>query len=200
MPEPVAERPDAPTFPVTYEEYRLAPDDGKRREIIGGVEYVLSGGNIAPAPNTFHQRLVTRLTTWLRRHADDNEFGEVLTSPIDLIFSDTDVVQPDVLFVSEEQRSIVEEHGLTGPPDLVVEVLSESNREHDEVRKRRLYERYGVQEYWIVDPALELVKVYRQSEGSAGFGEKVERTREESDVLETPLLPGLSVSLDDLFA
>jgi Uma2 family endonuclease len=192
MPE-TAERPSTSTVRFTYEDHRLYPDDTKRHEIIDGNEYV------APAPNTFHQRIVTRLTTRLHYHAEENDLGEVFTSPIDLIFSDTDVVQPDVLFVAKERAAIVEHHGLTDAPDLVVEVLSESNRRHDEIRKRRLYERYGVREYWIVDPALEQVKVYRRSNGG-GFGEKTEHHREHGGTLAPPLLPGLVVSLEELFA
>lgn len=192
MPE-TAERPSTSTVRFTYEDHCLYPDDTKRHEIIDGNEYV------APAPNTFHQRIVTRLTTRLHYHAEENDLGEVFTSPIDLIFSDTDVVQPDVLFVAKERAAIVEHHGLTDAPDLVVEVLSESNRRHDEIRKRRLYERYGVREYWIVDPALEQVKVYRRSDGG-GFGKKTEHSREHGGTLAPPLLPGLVVSLEELFA
>ncbi|PSQ80240.1 MAG: Uma2 family endonuclease [Bacteroidetes bacterium QS_8_68_15] len=156
MPE-TAERPSTSTVRFTYEDHCLYPDDTKRHEIIDGNEYV------APAPNTFHQRIIMRLSAQMHNHAQENDLGEVFTSPIDLIFSDTDVVQPDVLFVAKERAAIVEHHGLTDAPDLVVEVLSESNRRHDEIRKRRLYERYGVREYWIVDPALEQVKVYPEN-------------------------------------
>jgi len=192
MPE-TAERPSTSTVRFTYEDHCLYPDDTKRHEIIDGNEYV------APAPNTFHQRIIMRLSAQMHNHAQENDLGEVFTSPIDLIFSDTDVVQPDVLFVAKERAAIVEHHGLTDAPDLVVEVLSESNRRHDEIRKRRLYERYGVREYWIVDPALEQVKVYRRSDGG-GFGEKTEHSREHGGTLAPPLLPGLVVSLEELFA
>jgi Uma2 family endonuclease len=192
MPE-TAERPSTSTVRFTYEDHCLYPDDTKRHEIIDGNEYV------APAPNTFHQRIIMRLSAQMHNHAQENDLGEVFTSPIDLIFSDTDVVQPDVLFVAKERAAIVEYHGLTDAPDLVVEVLSESNRRHDEIRKRRLYERYGVREYWIVDPALEQVKVYRRSDGD-GFGEKTEHSREHGGTLDPPLLPGLVVSLEELFA
>lgn len=200
MPETAAKRSDTPTVRFTYEDYCLAPDDGKRREIIDGVEYILSGGSMAPAPRPIHQRIAGRIFGEIYQHLKHMPVGEVFDAPLDVILSETDVVQPDVLFVSDERAGIIEEHGLTGPPDLVVEVLSESNRRRDEVRKRKLYEQYGVTEYWIVDPELELVKVYRQSESGAGFGEKTEHSREKDATLQTALLSDFEISLDALFA
>ena len=176
----------------TYEDHLLAPDDGKRREIIDGEEYV------AAAPTTRHQRIVTRLTLRLGNHVERTGAGEIFVAPTDVVFSETDVPQPDLLFVSDGRLSIVEKRGVFGAPDLVVEVLSEGNRRHDEVRKRKLYERYGVQEYWIVDPELDAVKVYRMT--ASGYRRTSEASAEAGDVLTTPLLPGLEIPLAPLFA
>ncbi len=183
---------ERPPVRFTYEDYLLIPEDGKRHEIIDGEEYV------APAPNTRHQRITMRLSAFLFNHLEAHDLGEVFAAPIDVILSDYDVVQPDVLFVAKAHADRVGEHGITGAPDLIVEVLSEGNRRHDEVRKRKLYERFGVGEYWIVDPELETVKVYRMTD--RGYVRAAEWSRENGDTLTTPLLPGFTLSLDALFA
>ena len=87
---------------------------------------------------------------------------------------------------------------MRGAPDLVVEILSPGTRKTDEVTKRKLYERFDVQEYWVVDPELETIKVHRR--GDRGFGRALELSAEAGDILTTPLLPGFSVSLAEVFA
>ena len=177
--------------PLTYDDYVLIPDDGKRHEIIDGDEYT------AAAPTTSHQRVVGGLLN-LYSHVTDHERGEVFIAPCDVLLSDTDIVQPDVLFVAAERARIVKERGIEGAPDLIAEVISEGNRRHDEVRKRKLYARHGVAEYWVVDPALETVKVYRHPED--GYERVAECTAEGEDTLTTPLLSDWQLSLADLFA
>jgi Uma2 family endonuclease len=117
---------------------------------------------------------------------------------MDVILSDIDVVEPDLLFVSNERSQILGTW-IHGAPDLVIEILSPSTRRVDEITKRRLYERVGVREYWIVDGEIEVVKIYRrQDDGS--FARAQELLREEGHSLDTPLLPGFSLSLAELFA
>lgn len=185
MPEPSA----AP--PLTYEDYCLLPDDGKRHEIIDGEEYM------SPSPTASHQRIVQRLHLSLGPFVEEHAAGEVFVAPYDVILSDHDIVQPDVFFVSAERRDLVKERGLEGAPTLVAEVVSEGNRRHDEVRKRKLYARHGVPEYWVIDPALETVKVYRNPEG--GYERAVEASAEDEDTLTTPLLPDWTLPLTTLF-
>jgi Uma2 family endonuclease len=177
--------------PLTYEDYCLLPDDGKRHEIIDGEEYM------SPSPTTPHQRVVINLLYALRRYTEEEGDGEVFVAPHDVLLSDHDIVQPDVFFVAAERRHIVKERGLEGAPTLVAEVVSEGNRRHDEVRKRKLYERHGVPEYWVVDPALETVKVYREPDG--GYERAAERRAEDEDTLSTPLLPDWTLPLTTLF-
>jgi Uma2 family endonuclease len=176
---------------LTYEDYRTFPDDGKRHEIIEGEEYM------SPSPTTPHQRIVLNLASMLKAHVEGYEAGEVFVAPCDVILSDHDIVQPDVLFVSDARSHIVKERGIEGAPDLIAEVVSEGNRRHDEVRKRRLYARHGVAEYWVIDPALETVKVYREPEG--GYERVAECTAEADDALTTPLLPDWACPLTQLF-
>jgi Uma2 family endonuclease len=176
----------------TYEDYLTFPDDGRRHELIDGEHFV------TPAPLRRHQQLATRLTVavgaWLLEHS----VGEVYSAPLDVILSDVDVVEPDLLFVSNE-RSAVLGKWIHGAPDLVVEVLSPGTRRTDETTKRRLYEGAGVREYWIIDGEIETVKVYRRQEDGT-FPREAELSREAGHSLTTPLLPGFSLSLAELFA
>ena len=107
------------------------------------------------------------------------------------------MVQPDVLFISKERTSIITEKNVQGAPDLLVEILSEGNRRHDEVVKRKLYESFGVQEYWVVDPVLEIVKMYRLEEDAYSGAHELSAERE--DVLSSPLLTGFELALTALF-
>lgn len=177
--------------PLTYEDYCLFPDDGKRHEIIDGEEYM------SPSPTTPHQRIVGRLFNSLYGHVQKRNLGEAFVAPYDVLLSEHDIVQPDVLFVAAERRDLVKERGLEGAPTLVAEVVSEGNRRHDEVRKRKLYARHGVPEYWVVDPALETVKVYRAPED--GYERVAEASTENEDTLTTPLLPDWALPLTTLF-
>ncbi len=182
------------THPVkfTYEDYLLFPDDGKRHEIIEGEHYM------TPSPTTKHQRILGKLFRILSQFVDERKLGEVLVAPCDVIFSDLDVVQPDLLFVSTEKGHLVTEKNIQGAPDLLIEILSDATRKTDEIIKRKLYERHGVREYWIVDPELETVKVYRTSP-EGGYTRAAELAREAGDALTTPLLPHLTIPLTEVF-
>ncbi len=176
---------------LTYQDLLAMPEDGKRHELIDGVYYVSS------APRPLHQVVLTRLTVALGRYLDDHPPGVLLTGPADIVFSEIDVVAPDLLYISRERLGIVTEINISGGvPDLVVEILSPSTRRRDLVLKRRLYESRGVGEYWIVDPRAATVEVLRLEGGAyrtaAALGA--------DDELTTPLLPGLAVPLGGVFA
>lgn len=147
------------TLKLTYEDYVLLTDDGNRHEIIDGEEYV------SPAPITPHQRAIVRLAVRLFACVEEQGLGEVFVSPVDVILTPTDIVQPGVVFVAGEKAGLVARRGIEGAPDLVVEVLSDGTRRHDEIPMRKLYERHGVSEYWIVDPEVETVEVYPTEAG-----------------------------------
>ena len=177
----------------TYDDFVLLPDDGKRHEIIDGEHYV------TPSPNVRHQRLVRRLLFEIELYLKANpRTGEVFPSPLDVVLSHFDVVEPDLLFVAGDQTDILTEKNIQGAPALVVEVLSKSTRKRDAQIKRRLFERAGVREYWLVDPELDTVQVFRPSpEGK--LARVVELSSEDGDVLTTPLLPGCQIDLRELF-
>jgi Uma2 family endonuclease len=113
-----------------------------------------------------------------------------------VVFSDFDVVEPDLLFVSSERARVLTDKNVQGAPDLVVEVGSPATRRRDEKTKLQLYERFGVQEYWVVDPDLDAIKVYRLIEGRY---QRVAELTLAHDVLSTPIMPGLELSLADIF-
>ena len=144
----------------TWRDAQRMPDDGNRYEAIGGILYVTA------APKWRHQVVSKRLLVRLSELLEDPGHGEVVATPGVEFPATGEGVQPDILFVSNERRHIVEEAGLVGAPDLVVEVLSPSTAERDRGVKRRLYERQGVREYWIVDPSENQVDVYRFGPGT----------------------------------
>ena len=176
----------------TYADLLKLPDDGRRHELIEGVHLV------TPAPDRRHQKISVRLLFAIESYLRAHPIGEVYTAPLDVILSDEDVVEPDLLFVSNE-RSAVLGKSVHGAPDLAIEILSPSTRRTDEITKRRLYDRVDVREYWIVDPEIEVVKVYRRA-GDGTFPRVAEHSREAGDALTTPLLPGFSLALAELFA
>jgi Uma2 family endonuclease len=139
----------------TYEDYARLPDNGMRYEIIRGDLYM------SPAPRPKHQRVIVALLKHLLTYLEQKPIGEVLISPIDLILPDlTDPVQPDLLFISQEKLDIVKENFIEGVPELIVEVLSPGNPEHDRRTKFRVYAAAGVKEYWLIDPDARTTEVY----------------------------------------
>jgi Uma2 family endonuclease len=177
---------------LTYDDFVNFPDDGRRHELIDGEHFV------TPAPVARHQRVSIRLATALYAFVEQRTLGEVFTAPFDVILSRHDVVEPDLLFVSNERRDIVRDW-VYGAPDLVVEILSPSTRRTDEIGKRQLYDRFDVREYWLVDPDNHSLTVYRRvADGS--FPRVAELAAADDDRLQTPLLPGFSMTLRELFA
>jgi Uma2 family endonuclease len=184
----------SPEKRLTYDDLCRMPDDGLRHEIIDGVHYV------TPSPNVRHQELARRLVFEIELYLRQRPgAGEVFFAPLDVIFTKWDVVEPDVLVVTADQANILTPDNVQGPPALVIEILSRTTRNRDEHTKRQLFERGGVREYWIVDPKRETVTVFRR-EADQSFPRVAELTHMDRDVLTTPLLPGLSLALTDLFA
>ena len=178
---------------LTYDDFVLFPDDGLRHELIDGEHFV------TPSPNAKHQQIVlklgARILTWIEQHRTG---GQVFIAPFDVVFSQFDVVEPDLLYMSSERAAaILTSANVRGVPELVVEVGSPSTRRRDETIKRTLYEGAGVSEYWVVDPELDVVRVYRRD--GERFARPSELSAEAGDVLRTSLLPGLDLPLTDTF-
>jgi len=147
----IAETKRKPRVKLTYADYLIAPDDA-RYELLDG-ELIM-----APAPNIPHQDSLFDLGVELKLLMRSTRMGRVFIAPVDVVLSDTDVVQPDLVFVSSERSDIITVRNIRGAPDLVVEILSPSTAERDRIFKRALYARHGVKEYWMVDTELRLIR------------------------------------------
>ena len=156
---------------ITWQDVQQLPDDGHRHEAIEGELYV------TPAPTPRHQDIVLSLALRLRTILVEAGHGRLWVAPIGVEFPDTgEGVQPDIVFVSTARRDRIVEQGIRGAPDLVVEVLSPATASRDRGVKRKLYEREGVPQYWIVDPDAEAVEVWTFGHGTGvGTGAGHER-------------------------
>ena len=172
----------------TYEDYRNTPED-KRYELLDGELVEM------PSPKEIHQRLVLLLGSLFLTFVSAKNLGKAYIAPFDVIFTDTDVAQPDVIFVSNERAHIITEDNIRGAPDLVIEILSPSTANRDRTFKRTLYERHGVLEYWMVDPAAKTVTVVLL--GEQGFD--LVGIYGEGQTLTSPTLPGFTLDPSNIF-
>ncbi|MGH2706213.1 MAG: Uma2 family endonuclease [Actinomycetota bacterium] len=171
----------------TYQDLLAMPETNRIVELIGGELLV------TPSPSVRHQKVVMKIGFRLSLHCDING-GEVLIAPLDVYFSEADVVEPDVIYVRPENVARIEERRLVGPPDITVEVSSPSTRQIELGGKLRLYEANGVPEYWFVNLESDRLEVYRL--GDQGYGLPALYGR--GDVLESPLLPGLAIAVGEI--
>ena len=174
---------------VTYDDYQNLPDDGKRYEISGGKLY------IAPSPNTLHQRISRKLEYELEDYIRKHNSGEIFTAPMDVVLSMTDVVQPDLMYISKERSRIITEKNIVAAPDLVIAITSESTKTIDQTSKKTLYEKHGVREYWIVDPENKQAEQYVLREASFKLNDELKT----SDKLISEVINGFSLPLNKIF-
>ncbi len=138
----------------TYDDYYQLDDD-KRYEVIEGELVEMSA-----APRSIHQIILSNLSYELIHYTRHKKIGRVLVSPLDVVFSATNSFQPDLVFISNEDQQIIDEKKINGTPSLVIEILSPSNPDHDRVRKFKIYEKFKVKEYWIIDPIGESIEIF----------------------------------------
>ncbi len=143
----------------TYEALhgKLPPET--RAEVIDNELYM------SPAPSAEHQRLLKKMFRLLDGYVEAKGVGEVNIAPFDVILDEDNVVQPDLFFVATDKRNAISDRGLQGVPDLIVEILSPSSFYRDTVQKKDLYETFGVGEYWIADPANQVIEIFTLAEG-----------------------------------
>jgi len=140
---------------ITWQDVQQLPDDGHRHEAIEGELHV------TPAPSFRHQRVSQKLEQALLRLLETPGHGIVVHAPVGVEFPSTgEGVQPDIIFVSDARAHLIADEGIRGAPDLVVEILSPTTAHRDRGVKRKLYERQGVDQYWIVDMEAEAVEVW----------------------------------------
>ena len=176
---------------VTVADLEAMPDDGNRYEIIEGELF------LSKAPGVPHQRVSGEVFDSFRSYLRKHPIGEVLATP-GLILSGTDAVIPDLVFIVNERVSeVITGDRLTAAPDLVVEILSPGpdNLRRDRVAKRQLYGRFGVKEYWILDPERRIIEVYVLR----GRVLELATTLGEHDELRSPVLPGFSCRVQSFF-
>ena len=178
---------------LTYEDFLGFPDDGQRHELIDGEHYV------TPSPATKHQRVSSRLHGSLYAYLGVKERGEVFHAPFDVVLSNYDVVEPDLLVILSEQSDILTDKHVRGAPAIVVEILSPGTRRTDEGVKRRLYERSGVRVVPGLSIQRAIVSRSRSAHPAASFSGAHELTAASGDVLTSPLLPEFVLRLETLF-
>lgn len=173
---------------VTYEIYALMTDDGQRYEIIEGHMEMMT-----PSPSSTHQA-VSRELEFVFMQSCNSDFV-IYHAPLDVILSETNVLQPDILMIHRSRQHIVTERGVEGPPDLVVEILSPSSRKRDKVIKMRTYAKHGVQEYWIVDAVTRTLEQFQL----AGEIYELCNLFQGEDPVTSDKLPCVSFIIDDIF-
>lgn len=173
----------------TYEDLLSLPDDGKRYEIIEGVLYEM------PSPSWNHQLIITNLLLLLAPLVRALG-GEIVPAPLDVFFPGADPVEPDIVVILPGSQAVGGGRGVEGAPDLLIEVLSPSNRPYDLLAKRALYGRAGVREYWIVDPENRRVELLTLDRDAL----HTRQTVSGDDVVVSPLLGDAAFPLPAVFA
>ena len=177
----------------TSQDLESLPDDGKRYEIIDGELYV------SKQPDWHHQLVCSRVWELLQVWSRQTKAGVANSAP-GVIFADDDDVAPDVIWISREQLALAlqPDGKLHSAPELAVEVLSPgvTNLRRDRGAKLKLYSRRGVLEYWIVNWQERCIEIYRREEAVL----KIHSTLYESDILQSPHLPGFSCQVSQIFS
>ncbi|MDX2075873.1 MAG: Uma2 family endonuclease [bacterium] len=181
---------------MTADEYFQLPETNIHMELIDGELFVYDGqeGNM-PSPKDLHQKISSRLFAFFLKHLNVDQLRH---APCDIKLDDGNIVQPDILWINPEsdQCVLMDDGYLHGAPDFVVEILSPSNTRRDKIDKFYLYEKHGVQEYWIVNPEEQYIEVYIRKEDALHYqgGYKMGQT------FSSKTLNGATVTLSDLFA
>lgn len=173
----------------TYEDYLQTPDD-ERYELIEA-ELIMN-----PSPITYHQWISRKIESELEKFVEEKKLGFVFDAPLDVYFDDTNLLQPDILFIAKNRLDIIGEKNIQGAPDIIIEILSEATAYRDLVKKKKIYAKFGVKEYWIIDPVEKTVDLYTLEK--QGF--VLMKSFARNETFESALLHGFSVELEKVFA
>jgi Uma2 family endonuclease len=182
-----------PRVRFTYEDYQTLPES-----MIGHYELLDGDIVLVPSPTTAHQRISRNLEYLLMQFIRRHGLGELFYAPCDVVLGqgkEREVVEPDLLFITRHRRHIITDKEIQGAPDLVVEILSPGTEARDRGYKKVLYGRYGVREYWIIDPQTQSLEVYTLDEE----GLVLQKTYGDAQTIESGLFPGMSIELAEVF-
>ncbi|MEW6238351.1 MAG: Uma2 family endonuclease [Candidatus Omnitrophota bacterium] len=180
--------PIATSIQFTYEDYLHFSED-KRYEIIEGEVYMVQ------SPLTYHQRVSGNIFRVIAEYVEDRHLGVTFSAPLDVVLSDIDVVQPDILFVSNENAGIITDKNIQGAPDMVIEILSPSSDYKDKVLKSKLYAKFGVKEYWLVDPGAKQIQVFTRKDAALALWNAYRL----DETMHSALWPELILELKSIF-
>lgn len=175
---------------LTSEEFAKLPQGPPYSQLIDG-EVLMTP---SPVPN--HQRISAKIVSLLQEFLSTHPVGEPFHAPLDVVLTDTDTFQPDILFISNNRKNIITEEKIIGAPDLVIEILSPSTAYYDLVHKKKVYESAGVLEYWIVDPLERFMEVFSLHDGRYTSVTEVRKT----GIAKSRLLEGFEISAEILFS
>lgn len=171
----------------TAEDY-LQMDENPNQQLVNG-KLIMS-----PSPSRFHQKISILLSSLLLQHAK-TKGDEVYAAPTDVHLDQTNILQPDLIYVQKENLDKLSQRGIEGAPDLVIEIISPSNSYLDRYEKKYLYQNFKVKEYWIVDPGNLTLEVYQLAENEY----KMAQYLVEKGAVKSPLLSDLNISLETIF-
>ncbi|MCS6988722.1 MAG: Uma2 family endonuclease [Chloroherpetonaceae bacterium] len=178
---------------MTYAEFRELdfPDDDRHLyELLDGEPVQRN------TPSIQHQRIARNVFRKLDQFVLEKNLGEVFFAPVTLLVDDYNAPQPDLAFISNKTTDATDEFVVVKAPDLVVEILSPSTMSDDRHRKRKLYERFGVKEYWLIDPQNKAIEVLELLNGQFElFSFAAEKGKVRSKILE-----GFELNLSDAFS
>jgi Uma2 family endonuclease len=173
----------------TYARYLRETAEGEYFTVIGG-EKIMS-----PSPTSFHQFIIINLSLILSRWLKQTRAGKLQVAPLDVVLAEDEIAQPDLMVILSEHRSRITERNIQGAPDLVVEILSPGSVRLDREKKRELYARHAVPEYWIVSPGERTVEVLQLR----GAQYDLAALYEEGETLQSPLLTGFTCNTREIF-
>ena len=160
---------------------------------------ILNGVTVmAPSPFGFHQNIISNLVLLIGNHAKLHKSGKILTSPLDVIFEEGyNVLQPDLIYIKKENMSIFDSNGhIHGVPDLLIEIISASSVSRDTVEKFKIYEKYGVGEYWIVFPEQKVIEVFVLKDGKYSL---LCSTENSEGIVTSIVLQDFKINVDEVF-
>ncbi|MEP9411809.1 MAG: Uma2 family endonuclease [Candidatus Brocadia sp.] len=173
---------------MTYEDY-LKIDDNNRYEILNGELHMV------PAPSIDHQGVSRNLEFLIWDFVKGEGLGKVFYAPVDVVFDDDEVFQPDIVFIKNERQDIISKNAIQGVPDLIVEIISPSSAFYDTVEKKEIYRKYGVKEYWLIFPEERVIEVLTLEKGE--YLEFCKSKRE--GMVKSKILEGLEIDSKDVF-